>query len=188
MNYTEPINHSFIIHKKGWGYIEAEVYTDQKWIQIEKKKLFVEDFIDDQIEVRYKVIPEYIEEKVNGAYIKIVAGEQQLRHEVIVKKLPLIRLSLSKLGFYPEDKGHLIIENFTGEDLKLKVAPGEKWIQFEARKYLIGKKAEIPFEVKLTRWIRLANKKPFYETTIQVKSKSRKYTFTKDIEIHVGDL
>lgn len=187
--YDMPIEKGIIVRKKGWGLIDIDLKSNVKWIRLSKTHYTYEDFRQDKLIINYEILGDRINNKKEIGYIYIIYEDVRISYEVRVTAKEIFSITLSKKSYAQEDNGFLIIENNTGEDAMIEISPQEQWIQFETRKYLISKRAEIPFIVRLTSWDKFGlGKKPYYQTIINVKSNPKRYKFNDNFTIKVDTI
>ncbi|MCR5610199.1 MAG: DUF5717 family protein [Lachnospiraceae bacterium] len=96
----EPIKDKIVIKKKNWGYCELEVKTDSPYVHIEKTKITLDDFVNDQYELVFSIYDEELEgnkqtknnkylRELNIAHIEIVAAEQRFKVELTINPVKL---------------------------------------------------------------------------------------------------
>jgi hypothetical protein len=181
------IEKGIIIHKSGWGLMDIQLETNVKWIRFSKSHYTHEDFRKDKLIINYEIIPDKIIHKKDFGYIYIIYEDTKIEYEVRVVKKDVFNIILPRDTFNKEDKGLLIIENKTGHDAMIQITPHEPWIQFESKKYLIAKRAEIPFRVRLTGWDRLAmGKRPYYETMVHIGAQAKSYKYEEDVLVKIN--
>lgn len=174
----KPIIKVIVIHKRGWGLLDAEVKTDVNWIRIKKNTFALHEFDNNKFVLEYEILPGKTNGKVNYGNIYIHYEEQQIVYHVTIVKEKIISFSFSKKSYNQKDIGILVVENNSGEDILLDINPKDSWIIFEAKKYLIAQYAEIPFRVHLTKWDQWGmGKSPYYDSIIEIQAntKRRKY-------------
>jgi len=181
-----PNKKGIILHKKGWGLIDIELETNESWIKLSKSIFTAQDFKENKLIIEYEIIPNKIKNKINFGYIKIHHEDMESTYKVIVTQKQVFNISLSKKSYKQDDVGVLIIENETGKDAMVHIFPKDSWIGFEAKKYLISKKAEIPFRVRLTGWDKWGmNKEPYCETIIELMVSNKKYRIKDSLVLKV---
>ncbi|WP_341877707.1 DUF5717 family protein [Defluviitalea saccharophila] len=180
------IEKGIVLHKNGWGLMDIQLETNVKWIQFSKTHYTQEDFRKDKLILQYEILVDKIIPKKDFGYIFITYEDVKIPYEVRVVKKDVFHITLSKNAYKEEDKGILVIENKTGYDARIQIIPREPWIQFEAKKFLIAKRAEIPFKVRLTGWDKLGmGKKPHFETMIHIEAHAKTYKYEEDFAVKI---
>lgn len=192
-NEKKVLKKSVKIKKAGAGFTEGKVSANAPWIKVSVEEFQTRDFVEDDLLIPFEIVTKALPGRHNIGALEITSDDQTLGAEIVVTRLPWLEIKLSRPSFRLEDKGHVIVENHTGEDLMLEIQPEEKWIQFQAKKYFISRHAEIPFEVLLNTWNRWMSqpsfkKQPFYQTKIQIKTQYKKEVIRKTINVQIGSL
>ncbi|WP_058485685.1 DUF5717 family protein [Defluviitalea phaphyphila] len=187
INLDNNFNTEIIIQKKGWGFVEFNIENNLEWVNFYKTHFTSEDFIKNQLIVYYKILKNKIPSQKSVGYIYIVCEDEKIPYKIYAKKEDIFEISFSKKIYNKRDSGTLIIKNRSGEDAKVKIIPREKFIKFEAKRYLISKKAEIPFIIYLKNWnMRILGKKPYYELMLTISINTKKYKFKENYIIKVN--
>ncbi len=190
----KPIEFTIPLQKQGWGYIEGKIETDLSWIGLPQKEFSAKQFEKTGAwDMPFSVLPQHLSHKQQLGHIMITVEDQELYHEVKVKKLAVLDIKLSKKSFHTEDKGKVMIHNYTGKDLLVEMVAQDRWIQFDAKKYFIGKYAEIPFQIQFGNWNKFKRniamgKIPLQYSTITIQTKIHTQVVRQIIDIKVGSL
>jgi len=142
---------SIVLRKTTWGFAEATlgIETDKNWIKLDKDKLTSNDFDGENLcEAHYMIFPEYLQGR-ETAIITLNADGGEEKIHIRASFAPAFSARLDKQSFFFEDKGKLFIENNTGHDLLIDISC-ENFVRFAAKRYHIGKSAEIDFEIKFS--------------------------------------
>ncbi|MCL2576154.1 MAG: DUF5717 family protein [Defluviitaleaceae bacterium] len=180
------ITGSIVLRKTTWGFAECslEVIQGEKWLKLSKSKLVSSDFDDENLtQIHYIIMPEYLSERETA--IVTIDGEGNEKVHIRASFAPAFSARLDKQSFFFDDKGKLIIENNTGHDLLIDINC-ENYVKFAARRYHIGKMAEIDFEIKFGSFKQasLSFKKQMYaETFIHVVAIDAGKTYGKRMEL-----
>lgn len=182
------IEKGIVLYKNGWGLMDIQLETNVNWIHFSKSHYTHEDFRRDKLIINYEILPDKILHKKDFGCIYIICEDVRIPYEIRVIKKDIFNITFPKDTYKEEDRGLLIIENKTGYDAKIQITPQEPWIQFEAKKFLIAKRAEIPFKVRLTGWDKLGlGKKPYYETKIHIVAQAKTYKYQKDVTVKIDN-
>lgn len=84
-HHTVPERHTLVIQRNTWGYLNAEVHSDVRWIQLQKQYISTEDFTANKYHLNYMINPEYLGETMGSGHIVIETVYQRLEIEVVVK-------------------------------------------------------------------------------------------------------
>ncbi|MDR1638421.1 MAG: DUF5717 family protein [Clostridiales bacterium] len=105
------------------------------------------------------------------AYASVwLARNPEAKVTVEAARLPIFKAYASKESYAPDQEGTLFIENFTGTDILAEIMPDESFLRFDARRYPVGKRAEIQFSVRLTAMQALAlRRQMMIETYVGVR-------------------
>ncbi|NMA83761.1 MAG: hypothetical protein GX962_07860 [Epulopiscium sp.] len=189
---TKDVDYVVEVQQEEWGFVQAKVYTTVDWIQLWKESLTNKDF-DQQgrAYIPFRIIPTTVGKKYETGVLIIETQYQTLVYEVNVVKRKELEYRLSQKSFEKEDKGELIITNYTGEDLMIHIRPSVSWVRFEAKKYLIAKQARIPFSVRFTSWDKwmsqmFSSNRLFQQVTITVQTQIHKKRVQEIIPLIVG--
>ena len=80
----QPEKHSFLVTRNIWGYLNAEIHSDVRFLQPLKRYLCTEDFIGNKFQLEYMVLPEYMEEGPNLGHITIENVYQKIVVDILV--------------------------------------------------------------------------------------------------------
>lgn len=84
-HHEVPEKHSVLITRNTWGYMNAEVHSDARFLQLIKRYISTEDFLANKYQLEYMILPEYLEDNAGTAHITIETVYQKLEIEVKVK-------------------------------------------------------------------------------------------------------
>ena len=193
-NENGPVTAYVPLRMTGWGYLNAglRLRGGVGFLRLGAEKLSSADFDEKGcFAAPFAVYPALIKGRgLNAAeYIELSgAGSGACRVTVIRERI--MTCSLSETLFGPRGKGRLIIENNSGKDVKIGVFTKDAFVRFEGRRYIIGARAEIPFEIRLPAALaaRMALKKRSLITSgIFVRAESGP-DFSKEFEIKIGSV
>jgi len=137
------------------GYAEVRLSTDEtSWLKLDKEVLYSSDFQSDgSAVVKYSVDTAALNAKpdvrVHRAEIAAETDNgyfENVSVYIIVRRAFTARLS--KTRYTAEDEGFIEVINNTGGDTMLEVVCNEKAVKLSGKKYLVAKRAEIPFRIK----------------------------------------
>lgn len=80
-----PEKHSVLVSRNTWGYLNAEIRSDARFLQLVKRYLSTEDFTSNKYQLEYMILPEYLPEGSGTAHITIETVYQTIDIEVVVK-------------------------------------------------------------------------------------------------------
>lgn len=86
-HHEVPERHSVLIQRNTWGYLNAEVHCDVRWLQLQKQYISTEDFVANKCHLSYMINPEYLGDSMGTGHIVIETVYQRLEIEVTVKAL-----------------------------------------------------------------------------------------------------
>ncbi len=86
--HQEAEKHSLIVSRNTWGYLNAEVHSDVRFIQPIKRYISMEDFVGNKYAMDYMVFPEYLEDGTNSGHITIENIYQKIVVDVTVNTTP----------------------------------------------------------------------------------------------------
>lgn len=179
-----------------WGFVEATAHitTHAKegapWLRLITSRLTSQSFDKNGAAyIDYVINPTLLGGSRAYADISVKSAGQTLTHRLFVKTLPVLGVNLNKNAFLPSDNGKVVVENNTGADMVVEVMPKHDFIRFEGKRYLIGGRADVPFEVRLA-----PNRLPamvgddvfFIRSEILIKTIHNGNLFTRTLEIGVG--
>jgi hypothetical protein len=102
-------------------------------------------------------------------------------------RLPMFKARASKETYAPGQTGHIIIDNYSGAEFLAEVAPDESFLRFDARRYAVKEKAEIPFAVRLTAMQSLAVRRRLeIPASVTVRAMARGEAAVAKISLSVG--
>ncbi|MCL2854820.1 MAG: DUF5717 family protein [Defluviitaleaceae bacterium] len=146
--WEDTVTGSITLRRTTWGYAEAnlQVIAGEQWFKLSKNKVVSGDFdAENGAEVHYIILP--AESEGRDTAIVLVEGDKDHKIHIHATSAKPFDARLDKESFFFEDKGKLIITNNTGQDLMIDIAC-EPFVKFDARRYFIGKTAEIDFDIK----------------------------------------
>lgn len=146
--WEDTVTGSIVLRKTTWGYAEADLHViaGEKWLKLSKSKVTSADFDEkNRAEIHYIILPS--ESKGHDTAIVLLKGDQDHKIHINITSAAAFDVRLDKETFFFDDKGKLFITNNTGQDLMIDIAC-EPFVKFDARRYLIGRTAEIDFEIK----------------------------------------
>lgn len=95
--HEESEKHSILVTRNTWGYLNAEIHSDRRFIQPLKRYLSTEDFIGNKFQLEYMILPEFIEEGSNTGHITIENVYQKLTVDLAVRTTPANRTEPPRL-------------------------------------------------------------------------------------------
>ncbi|MCL2620615.1 MAG: DUF5717 family protein [Defluviitaleaceae bacterium] len=146
--WEDTVTGSIVLRKTTWGYAEADlrVVAGENWFKLSKNKVTATDFdAENGAEIHYMILP--TESEGRDTAVVLVEGDQDHKIHIHSTSAAAFDARLDKETFFFDDKGKLLITNNTGQDLMIDIAC-EPFVKFDARRYFIGRTAEIEFEVK----------------------------------------
>jgi len=153
---ADAITGAIIVKRSSWGYFEDDVSIaeDAPWLQLAKDKLVSSDFDENGIcEIGYILLLDKIKPNTNFVHTKVSLGLNlnlgNKTVEISCIFMPLFEAKIDKSSYNFDDKGILKIANNSGRDMMIDVHC-ESFVRFSAERYLVGKTAEIPFEIKFS--------------------------------------
>lgn len=78
--------HSVTVSRNTWGYLNAEVHSDARFLQPIKRYISTEDFISNKYALEYMIFPELMEEGTNTGHITIENIYQKIVIDVVVNQ------------------------------------------------------------------------------------------------------
>jgi len=176
--------------RTGWGYLSGGVTlkTKAKWLKMGKDLISARDFdVNNHMTLSFYISPVFLTSPMCGETVAI-DGETV---SICARALHSVSARLSKAYAGFGDSGTVCLNNNTGHDIKVEILPEDTFIRFEGRQYLIGKYAEIPFEIRLTglqaTQLRLL-KQPVVRTGVHVRTAESIYRFQTRLPLTVGEL
>lgn len=86
-NYPKMVeSHTLTISKNTWGYIYAEVSTDCRFIDIPKRYITMEDFIEGKYSIEYLINPEYLDKDKNVGHIYVENTYQKIEITITIRR------------------------------------------------------------------------------------------------------
>ncbi len=79
-------SHTITVSKNTWGFISGEISTDCKFIEIPKRFIGIEDFVEDSYSIEYFINPEYLENDGITGHIIIENTYQRLEIAIVIRK------------------------------------------------------------------------------------------------------
>ncbi|MCL2703198.1 MAG: DUF5717 family protein [Defluviitaleaceae bacterium] len=174
------------------GFVEAAVSTAgaAPWLRLITNRLTASSFDKNGVScIDYVINPLILDSRRVMADVAVKTAGGQLVHRLFVRTLPVMSVSLNKNAYVMSDTGKVMLENNTGGDLVVEIMPKHDFMKFEGKRYLIGARADIPFEIKLTpqKLALLADRDVFYaRTEIMVKTVYGSTVFTRALELGVS--
>lgn len=89
--------HRILVTRNTWGYLNAEIKSDVRFLQLAKRYLSMEDFIGNKFLLEYLVLPEYLTEGKNSGHISIETIYQKITITITVKTSPETRMDPPRL-------------------------------------------------------------------------------------------
>jgi len=146
--WEDTVTGSIALRKTTWGYAEAtlQVTAGGDWFKLSKNKITSADFdSENAAEIHYMILP--AESDGRDTATVIIQGDQEHKIHIHSTSAAAFDARLDKKTFFFDDRGKLLITNNTGQDLMIDIAC-EPFIKFEAKRFYIGRTAEIDFEIK----------------------------------------
>ncbi|MDR3238911.1 MAG: DUF5717 family protein [Clostridiales bacterium] len=174
------------VRKEGWGYLEDSVCLKggAPWLKI-LTSLSQALKGAEQGAIAFSIDPALLPARCNTAKI-LVTDDPENHAAVTVVREPAIKVRASKEVYGVEEEGKLCLENQSGEDLLVEIQSSEKFVRFEAKKYIIAEYAEIPFTIKMAAMqslsLRNLRKQPPLPAIIEARAKG----MTRRVKIYVG--
>ncbi len=81
----EAEKHSLQLVRNTWGYLNAEVTSDVRFIKPLKHYISMEDFIGNKYNLEYMVFPEYMDRDSNLGHIMIETAYQKIVVEIVIR-------------------------------------------------------------------------------------------------------
>ena len=186
---TREISGEFKVKKSDDGYADAAIISENEaeWLKLSTGKLGAADFGEDRTAtVSFAIDPSKIKQSSGYIFARErvhVAGQFV---DIIYNSLPPLVLKLNRASYRYADKGVIEVHNNTGAVVNMDIFCPENFIRFEQTSFSVGARAELPFEVKLSRFMNaqmLFRKLPYMKTVIEVRTSGAK----KTLPIIVGD-
>lgn len=97
VNPQDEMSKAIQVHKNSWGYISIDVSSEGNFIYIPKNHFTYEDFVGDDLNIEFRILPEFC---LNGRnYGKVIIDTPQ-GQEVITIKIDKNRKDVTKLENY----------------------------------------------------------------------------------------
>lgn len=182
------------VKRSGWGYTEAFVSADKApWLTIITTKLTRASFSNEvEANIDYIINPELLRGPRAMAEILLrQAAGKDISYRLLVLTKPVLDARLARVSFDYNDRGTVLLDNNTGNDLVVEIVPSHDYIRLEGKRYLIGAKAEIPFEVRLTapKLAQFPDRGAgFLEAELLVKTIYNKAVFTRTLRLGITDI
>ena len=173
------------------GFVDAEIGLKNNfpWLRVITPKLTAASFDrNGGACLDYVISPTLFRNRRDMAEILIKTSTETFIHKLFVKTLPVLTVNLNRNAYVPGEMGKVIIENNTKSDMVVEIMPRHDFIRFEGKRYLIGARADIPFEVKLApqRIGALAGADVFFvRSEVMVKTIHKDAVFTRIMEIGI---
>ncbi|MCL2352004.1 MAG: DUF5717 family protein [Firmicutes bacterium] len=187
---SRPVRGSLPLEREGRGYLDAPVRAERgvPWLSV-KKSAEASDFGGgDAAALRFTVDPKTVKPSWDAE--RLYVGDGGLSAEITVRRRPPLEARLSREFFGMDDEGFLAIVNNTGGDLLIEVVPQEAFVRFSGVKFLVGERADIPFQVKFGAFQAaqtVVRKQPYVEAVIEVRSNTGYGRFRKRLKITAGE-
>lgn len=190
-NDKELLHGSIEVEKSDEGFIEAQINVCEqaKWMNFYATRLIQSDFKSSHVtNIHFAIDPA----KITGSYAYGIAtiGDDDNRVEIEYKQAVPVLLNLSRAGYRYDDKGYVEVINNTGKDMRVEVFCQDNYVKFPAKNYLVGGKAEIPFDIKLSAFLSAQlffRKLPYMHTTIEVRVSTEGFEQKKKLDLVVGE-
>lgn len=189
---NEIIDGDILIKKVGWGYINANICLEGNpdWLTLSTNKITSKNFGNsDEFIVHYFVNTALIQNAYQKAKI-IFEYNKIFSVDICVTKACPIKIKLSKECFDFNDKGTLVVENYSYEKILIELDCKDNFIKFEKDFYSIFGKTEIPFYIKLTALAKTQmdlTKKPVIKSMLNIQTTVKDKSYTHHKEIIIGN-
>jgi hypothetical protein len=187
---SDMIHGQFLVHKSDGGYVEIPVSTRHgaPWLKLPSNRIITSDFNEAETAVVSFTIDPL---KINGRYARetVLAGTEAV--DVVFKRAVPLSFRLNREAYRFEDAGHIEIVNHTGSEIWADVFCKDSCVRFAAKKFPVGERCEIPFDIKLSTFMSaqlLFRKLPFMRTGIEVKMIYRDRLIKRNLEFVIGKL
>lgn len=160
-----------VVEKSDRGFYEAPITMENNapWLSLSANRLISGDFdAEGRARINFAIDPK----KISARYARECVSINEHTAEIIFRRQPFLTARLNRESYRFDDKGTIEVTNNTGGDLAVELFCADSYIRFAAKRYVIGKAHEIPFQIKLSAFMnagRLLRKTPFMKTTIEVK-------------------
>ena len=187
---------NFLVQKTDHGYVEAPISlkNEAPWLTLSTGKLAASDFNDlHTATINFSIDPTQIKKSYAREQV-IIGTEAALDNsniiEIVYRRKPTLILRLNRDAYRYEDRGIIEVINNTGMNMQVETFCPENYIRFTARSFVIGAYGEIPFEVKLSAFMKaqfFLRKLPYMKTVIEIKAKVPGQEHKKKLPIVVGE-
>jgi hypothetical protein len=146
----DEIHGQILVRLEGYGMITDKIAIENggKWLSVPSSAL--QSLKGGETEsIPFAIAPEMLPARRSCAVVALTQ-DPEARVAIEAVKLPLFKATLSKETYSPDQEGRIIIENFSGVDILAEVIPEASYLRFDAMRYPIRERAEIPFRVKVT--------------------------------------
>ncbi|MCL2461925.1 MAG: DUF5717 family protein [Defluviitaleaceae bacterium] len=190
-NDMKVVSGSIPLERTGWGYLNVPVFAKRgvPWLTF-VKRVKNADFKDgNAAALSFAVDPKEVKAGWDAENV-IIGNEDPISVEISVRKLPPIEAWVSREFYGMEDGGLLTVVNQTGADLLIEVVPMETFVKFAGLKYLVGEKADIPFQVRFSAFQTaplIFRKQPFAEAFIEISANADGKRIKKRVKIAAGE-
>lgn len=193
-NETSMIYGNFLVQKSDAGYLEAPL-TPQNgapWLTLSSERLITSDFNEaNTAMVKFNIDPLSVKGRYARETVSVGPQEQDaVRVEIVFKRQTAFTARLSRESYRFDDHGAIEIVNNTGGDLVLELFCEDSYIRFAARKYPVGERLEIPFDVKLSAFMTaqmMFRRMPFLRTVIELRTVCRDAVVRTKLPLTVGE-
>lgn len=186
---ADPVTGVIMFRLNGWGYIDLKLRQkgENTAVKLLTEKISYTDFDENGFfEATFVVYPALVKSRRAYEQIEITGDINAVCTISIIRERP-VKAEMLRSRFEASDRGTILITNNTGKDMMFSVVSSEPFIKFEGRRYLVGAKAELPFEVRFTA-LQSAQmtlrKQPFAEVVISLWS-AEPVRFEKKFKITV---
>jgi hypothetical protein len=174
------------------GFLEASVSVREPapWLRLITNRLTAAAFDKNGMScVDYVINPLLLNNRRHMADVLIKTPGAELSHRLFVNVLPVFGANLNKNTYTLTDSGKVIIENNTGSYIKIEIIPKHDFFSFKGKYYLIGGRADIPFEIKLApnRFSALAERDNFFaRSELLIKTVYEGALFTRTLGLFIA--
>ena len=187
---------NFLAQKTDAGYFEAPVFAanNSEWLKLSSERIISSDFNEaNAAMVKFTIDPLRIHGRYASETVYIGNGpsrENDNAVEIVFKRLDPLVMRLNREAFRFEDRGMVEVVNNTGTDLLVELFCKDTFVRFPARKFHVGERNGIPFEIKLSAFMAaqlLFRKLPFIRTAIEVRTSYRDVSVRRELPLSVGE-
>ncbi len=185
-------SHTVVVNKKGFGYIKTNLKTvnNSNWINLETRDISSLDFESkDYANVNFFINAKNIKSDFVSDSILLEDYKKELKIEIYKKAV--INVKLSKQSFEYEDMGFLIVENNYFKDITLEVVTENNFVKFEGKTYLVGNRAEIKFDIKVSAFAgaqAALKRQPVLRTSLIVRAFLEDRVVIREIKFSIGNI